>query len=110
MTRNDRFDDGDGAPSTSDIHSILASGERRLVLRFFRDRSERVVPIDDLAEYVADRLDGIDDPSDATLTLHHVHLPRLAASEVIDYDHRSCTVRYRGNARLDALLARVSAE
>ena len=110
MTRNHRPDDGDIAPSTSDLHAILSSGERRLVLQFFRDRPERVAAIDDLADYVVDRRDGVDDPTEAKLTLHHVTLPKLAESGVLDYDHRSCVARYRGHARLEALLERIPAE
>ena len=110
MTRNHRPDDGGLAPSTADLHSILVSEERRLVLQFFRDRTERVATIDDLADYVVDRRDGVDDPTEAKLTLHHVSLPKLAAVGVLNYDHRSHVARYRGHVRLESLLAGVPAE
>lgn len=34
------------------------------------------------------------------------HLPRLAAANVVDYDHRNGTVRYTGNDYLETLLER----
>lgn len=39
------------------------------------------------------------------LRLHHQHLLKLADHNVLEYDARSETVRYRGGTRLEAILA-----
>lgn len=70
----------------STIYSALASDERRTILRYlFENGSGRPR---DVAWFL---LDGKDNPTgdalERTLTsLHHVHLPKLAAAGLVDVD------------------------
>ena len=93
-----------GARSTEALHSILASGDRRNVLRFFREREADVATLDELAEDLATRDGGVDDATEAKVLLHHAALPRLAETAAIDYDPRTRVARYRGPSCLEALL------
>ena len=90
--------------STGTLHSILASEERRNVLRYFREGEADVATLDELAEELAARDGGVDDATEAKVVLHHVALPKLTESGAIDYDPRTRTARYRGPSRLEALL------
>lgn len=72
----------------SERHRVLASERRRLILDVLAERS---TPVDlaDLAAAVATResdgeTDG--DVDRVALTLHHVHLPKMAAHGVVGYD------------------------
>lgn len=95
---------GEGALSTGELHSILASPDRRHVLEFFREREEPVATVEDIADYLVERDDGFDDQTEARIVLHHAALPKLSESVAFDYDHRTGVVRYRGPTRLDTLL------
>lgn len=108
---NDRFD-------------VLADQRRRYVLSYLHDADDDVAELAELVDAVrsreaeredgqggggrsdGDRSDGDRsgdgrseaDRSDAVkIELHHTHLPKLAASGVIDYDARTETVRYHGH-------------
>ncbi|SIR86928.1 hypothetical protein SAMN05421858_4195 [Haladaptatus litoreus] len=39
------------------------------------------------------------------IQLHHCHLPKMAAYNLIEYDSRSQTIRYHGDNRVETLLA-----
>lgn len=81
--------------------SVLADEEQYAILRYFRDVSEPVVAVDDLADEISAR----DHATDVTaIRLHHVILPRLDDAGVVEYDPRSNTARYRGDRELERLL------
>lgn len=96
-----------GTMSTGELHAMLASGDRRHVLRYFRERDEDVATLEELADYLVARDGGFDDPAEAAVVLHHATLPKLAESVAIDYDPRTNVIRYRGPSRLGALISRV---
>ena len=104
MTDEGAGTDG-GRRSTEALHSILASEDRRNVLRYFRECEADVATLDELAEDLVARDGSVDDASEAKVVLHHVALPKLAESGAIDYDPRTRTARYRGPSRLEALLS-----
>jgi len=77
------------ALSTSEQHELLATEERREVLESLDDRQ---LPID--LEELACVVEGASQPEDAAgentesvkIELHHMHLPKMAEMDVIDYD------------------------
>jgi hypothetical protein len=76
--------------SADERHDLLAAERRRVVLEALVDREEPVALVD-LAEWVAAReTDAATPGEDATervaVSLHHVHLPRMADLNVLDYD------------------------
>lgn len=92
----------------SAVFELLSKRRRRNVLRCVRDATDGVVSLDELADRLRDRERDADDagPDDSrertVAALHHADLPKLAAFGVLEYDHRSRTVRYRDDAIPDA--------
>lgn len=81
-------------------HALLANRHRRATVRYFRDSSVEVASLNDIADAISDHGGA----ERARLHLHHYALPRLEDADVVEYDVRSNTVRYRGVPRLDSLL------
>lgn len=104
MTTDEPTAFGPGVPSTGELHAALATEEHRRVLRFFLDRERSVATVDDLADHLTNRVGRFETVSEARIVLHHNVLPKLAETGAIDYDHRTHVTRFRGHARLEALL------
>jgi hypothetical protein len=77
------------ALSTSERHELLATEARRDVLERLND-CQLPIDLDDLAcavEAASQPDDAGHENTDATkIKLHHVHLPKMAEMDVIDYD------------------------
>ncbi|KZN23109.1 hypothetical protein A4G99_16560 [Haladaptatus sp. R4] len=58
----------------------------------------------ELAAYIHETVETVSRPKQARITLVHIHLPKLAEHEIIDYDERSEIIRYRDGKRLEHLL------
>lgn len=69
----------------SEHHRLLANERRRAVLATLDDRAASV-DLDDLAAQVATQEGDEADTDQIKITLHHVHLPKLADAGVIEYD------------------------
>ncbi|QFU83711.1 DUF7344 domain-containing protein [Natronorubrum aibiense] len=96
------------SPSETDVAlELLADRQRRAVLEYLCDHEDETT-LSDLAEYVA--LENRDESSGALaatgdalfgtrrrveLSLRHVHLPKLAAADAIDYDTDTNAVSLR---------------
>ena len=79
--------------SLNDLYEALANDRRRAILATLR---EQTMPVDTatLAQYVAEAEHGVPDAAvhaeaveQVHISLYHVHLPRLAASGLVEYDH-----------------------
>jgi hypothetical protein len=88
----------------SELFDLLASGHRRAVIAVLEDRG-RVDELE-LATAVAARLEGISPdrigPRERVrerTALVHVHLPKLAAADVVAWDRTAGTVRLTERAR-----------
>lgn len=88
--------------ATDRLFGLLRERERRQAVAFLRD-ADGAVAVSTLAEHVT--ADGGDADRRTLVGLDHVHLPRLEAAGVVKYDRDAGTVRYRGDERLEALLA-----
>lgn len=88
-----------------ELLTVLADHRRRAVLAYFRNSSDDVASVQDLANELKKHDHRGDQP---TLTLLHSVLPRLANADVIDYDGRSDAVRYRGDDELERLAAHIA--
>lgn len=101
-----RFRSPEG-PFRNAVAAVLADPRRRRVVDALGDLRPPVA-IERLAEAVADR-DPAEVPDasvdDVATTLHHVHLPKLAAAGVVDYDPETTTVTAERTARLGPLAA-----
>ena len=87
------------------MHELLASARRREVVAYLCARPEEPVPLDELVEHLLAVGDAADRER-VLVSLHHVHLPKLAEAAVITYgDDREC-VYYRVHDGLERLLRR----
>ncbi|WP_255193297.1 DUF7344 domain-containing protein [Natronobeatus ordinarius] len=94
-----------GIHRSGELFELLAHPRRRTVLVAL-DRGDTVA-VDELATRIVAIEAGIStdavSPSDATrahIDLRHVHLPAMADLDVVDYDHSSDRVTYRGHPAL----------
>ena len=86
--------------------ALLAESERRVILVKLQEAGTGTVSLDALAT----ALTGPSrDRDQARVRLTHTHLPKLAETDIIDYDSRSTTIRYHGHQGLEALLDAVTA-
>lgn len=88
--------------SLDDYLTLLADQRCRETLAYFQDAPTDVVSVQTLANEISKEAHG--GPDQVAVHLHHSVLPRLADADTIDYDVRTQTVRYQGNAELEALL------
>lgn len=105
---------GKGTDAMDQLIRVLANDRRRFLLATLRESDDGVGCLSELAKAIARRdseEEGTLDESrleEVVISLHHVHLPKLQASELVDYDESSGAVRYRGNPAADALVALVA--
>jgi hypothetical protein len=88
----------------STASKLLTKPARRAVIRYFSVEETATAGLTELAAHIHEEVDGITSFEQAQITLVHTHLPKLADHEVIDYDKRSETVRYRDGEHLEQLL------
>lgn len=88
---------------------LLASEQRRQLLRELRDSEARTSTMEELATALA--TDG--NLERTRIALHHVHLPKLDACGIISYSRDSGGVQYPDDrelaGRLENLLAAIEA-
>jgi hypothetical protein len=85
----------------------VSDRSRRDIIRVLQSDTGGETTLERLAERFADEEGG---RVQAAIALHHQHLPKLAATGVVDYDSDSGTVRYRPNEGVETLLDVLSAE
>lgn len=89
-------------PDTRDeLLALLADGECRTVLEYFRNGNTDEVTIDDLARELATQLHRSE--RQTAIRLHHCVVPRLEDAGVVEYAHDQNSVRYRGHPALSDL-------
>lgn len=94
--------------------SAVADDHRRAVLRSLAESDESALSLDGLVDRVAERVDDGEPSTDAReqrlrTTLHHTHLPKLAACGLVVHDAERNRIE-AGSADLsDEVLAAVDA-
>jgi hypothetical protein len=73
-----------------ELLELLCHRHRRQILRFLDNRPTNTATVDELVSHV----DSPSGESSLSTRMHHVHLPKLADSGLIEWDSRSETVRY----------------
>ena len=96
-------------PSLDAVHRLLASARRRAVLSYLSASDGAAVDVEELVSVVAEGERPAPGPGAhrdrVAADLHHVHLPKLADADVIDFDPVDGTVRYERTAAIEAFLA-----
>ncbi|MFB6079544.1 MAG: ArsR/SmtB family transcription factor [Haloferacaceae archaeon] len=87
-----------------DVLRAMADEHRRRILYHLRANGG-VTDVDALVRHLSARTDL--DPDSVAIRLHHVLLPRLAESGVVDYDPTRRRVRYCGGAFATELIESV---
>lgn len=86
------------------LFGVLADSTRRHVMRYLVD-AETTVPLDDIAEHVAETT-STSEQRTVKVELHHRHLPRLAEEGIVSYDAEAHLVAATTTGQsLDALRA-----
>lgn len=93
----------DGTLSEPECHELLASECRQALLEWLAAASDRRHTLESLASAVSSS-DDMDQFQAVSLSLHHVHLPKLDEADVLDYDPNSKTVEYREAPRVERLV------
>jgi hypothetical protein len=104
------------AESTDELLRLVSDRRRRAVLNHLRENGDGAVTVDELVDGIP--ADGFGSADERTararveLQLRHVHLPKLDAAGIVEYDAGSATVRYRPGDRggLERLLEFLSDE
>jgi hypothetical protein len=94
-------------PAGAEDLNILAHTQCRYVCHYFRDASTEVATVGDLEEFLREQAPAVAAETQAGIHLHHVTLPKLAETGVIEYDARSQTARYRGHPLIEHWLNRI---
>lgn len=87
------------------VFDALADARRRYVLQYFRNCSDDVATVTDLADYVTKRT-GDDGFEQISVALYHKDVPKLADAGLVEYDSRTETVRFVGSKLVYELLDR----
>ncbi|WP_227357341.1 DUF7344 domain-containing protein [Haladaptatus salinisoli] len=87
------------------LFKLLADHRRRVLLQYLRD-NEAPMPISALVTALTQRVEQIspDENTDIEITVHHIHLPKLADAGVIEYDQSAQQAAYTAPPQVDALL------
>jgi hypothetical protein len=99
--------------SLDTVLSLLADHRRRDLLQHLREQPDRPASVEECVEFLveqeAERIGDRPDPERVETALHHVHVPKMVDTGILDYDHRSQVLRYWSNDRLEAWLDRIRA-
>lgn len=92
--------------NVDELLEVLSDERRRRVVSYLRGADDPV-ELAELSEGVATREPDreADHGDDVRISLHHVHLPKLAAIGVLDYDGRTRTIRRLDPVELERLAA-----
>lgn len=78
------------------LFELLANRQRRRVLGYLVEADDGVATFSDIIDHVVAESGDSTDEERVAINLHHTHLPKLEDENVVEYDERSETVRYRG--------------
>lgn len=99
--------------TTDELLEVVADPRRRLVLRYLCDNGEQPVTVGELATHLAAEAGGTDGPEDTRpkrIPLEHVHLPKLDAAGLVDFDGRTVSLRTGPRERTRQLLQFIDEE
>jgi hypothetical protein len=90
---------------------LLSNRQRRIILQFFLESETDHAPVDELiSEIISDEASRTGERpghDSVASTLFHVHLPKFADANVLEYDTRHVEVRYRGDPLIEATYAKI---
>jgi hypothetical protein len=90
----------DPDPERSVAHDLLASPIRRAPLWELRSRQSGQATLQSLATAITHQVPAVEHRS-LPVVLHHIHLPKLDAAGVVEYDPDRTTARYSGDCTVE---------
>lgn len=90
-SRNSLIEESNATNLTvAEYHDLMAVKRRRLAIDVLSDQAGPV-DVEELAAEIAARTEELDaddrtDVDRVAITLHHVHLPKMAALDILEYD------------------------
>lgn len=88
--------------SIGSLFKVLADPHRRYTMYYLATMDGETVDLPSLVETLNERVTT--SPKRLEINLRHVHLPKLADHNLIEYDERSETIRYRDGERVETVL------
>ena len=87
------------------LYRLLADHRRRVLLQYLRD-TEAPMPISVLVTELTQGDEHVspDEVTETEIALHHIHLPKLADTGIIEYDQSTQHATYTAPPQVDALL------
>jgi hypothetical protein len=107
-----RFGAG-GRVDTDTAFELVGHSRRRALLRLLSEMPDRTWHVASLASEAVARgptWAGSPETRDVVVSLHHIHLPRLAEAGLLSYDPRSRTVADVDGEAIEALFETVDRE
>lgn len=101
---------GDSQADNQHLDNLLTAlnhRTRREAIHYFASRSEWESSVQDIADHIVQvRASTNESPNrrEIIIELHHLHLPKLAETGIIEFDPGSWRVRYLGDDTVESLL------
>lgn len=83
---------------------VVANEQCRYVLTYLANASDEIVSVSELATHVKEHCSGSRTHEQIVVRLHHVLLPKLEDTGLLEYDSRRNTVRYYSNPGVERTL------
>lgn len=90
----------------TEILSILQSDLRRDVLTCLQNADNRTISTDELVEHLLERRE-MTERTDLAIRLHHIHLPKLAEANLIEFEPRQDILRYLPDTNIEYWLTMI---
>jgi hypothetical protein len=98
-------DDLDSRMNSVDaVLRALTDERRRCIIRYLSETADDVVPKRELVDCITTCCSDANDPDRVSIRLHHVCLPKLDDTGLIEYDPRSGTVQYHPAPSIENIL------
>lgn len=105
---------------SDEFFDLIGNRRRRLCLEILHGMETKTIPLDSLTRRLAEResqgtegeeVSSVADPEQEdriSISLYHLHLPKLEHYGLVEFDQRTKTIRYRASPRFEAAMGRTT--
>ncbi|KAB1197884.1 MULTISPECIES: ArsR family transcriptional regulator [Haloferax] len=92
---------------------LVADKNRRRIIHHLRHEADETTTVDEIVDQFHSsgsdsKNDPLQDRKNLFIQLYHVHLPKLAEYGIVEFEHRTGTVRYHPNEQVETVLDSLS--
>ena len=87
---------------------LLAESDRREIIRILRESEADHVQTREIITHLQESDPTRNEEDRIAIAVHHNHLPKLAETDVVDFDSDSETIRYNDDELVETLLESIS--